>query len=482
MVDLSFKNIFQWAFALSPFPSYLPQYFAMMQQLNVSEEPVDNGSISNVSIDRGADYSARKRVAISPGTGGLLVTGTPSKTQPSDMDEQKEAGMSPATIFILLAAHLMRMLYFHGLILEDKESHPLHNVVHTRALAGDELYSKTDKRTFSFADDESNNIHLLSLKPTAVARMISSMTDITYKKPPFQSDLFGQSCSMIIMQVMLLHTMMRLRRRRLSKRSKCKSSELPDSNNTLQIPHLSPYNGPSNNAHHILDTLSLQPFWQRQFEKIMRAIKSHVLHLVSPSNILKDHTFFQYMELVCLSSMVVKLMFDYQLHPKYGMVIVQWLKHTSIVLESCLALPQAMKNYKGRTTEGLSLVMVLGWIFGDFFKLCYFLLGMISPHDGLQTAKHDGNDAFAMGCMLALMADWVVVTQMLYWYPTADVVQLRERISQSIRHWRANKDDDAGKSLLIKNQGKGLFASAVHLFYALFRRKPFSTSSQSIDS
>jgi hypothetical protein len=128
--------------------------------------------------------------------------------------------------------------------------------------------------------------------------------------------------------------------------------------------------------------------------------------------------------------------------------------------------------------------MVLGWVSGDFFKLCYFLLGSISASDGVQTVEHDGNNVFALGCLLALMVDLVVVMQMLCWYPTADVLQLREKLSQSIRHWRANKDDDAGKSLLIKNQSKGLFASAVHLFYAVFRRKPMnsSISSQSLDS
>lgn len=278
---------------------------------------------------------------------------------------------------------------------------------------------------------------------------------------------------------MLLHAMMRLRRKRLSRRKK-KSAACDFSDDTPQIPQLSP-GSHSNGAQQILDTLSPQPFWQRQFEKIIRGIKSHFLHLVSPSNILKHHTFLQYMELVCLSSMAVKLMFDYHWYPRYRMGIVEGLKHTSIVLESCLALPQAMKNHTGRTTEGLSLVMVLGWVSGDFFKLCYFLLGMISSGDGTPTVQHDGNNVFAMGCLLALMVDLVVVMQMLCWYPTSDVVHLREKLSQSIRHWKTDKDDDAGKSLLMKNQSKGLFASAIHLFYALFRRKPFNTS-QSMDS
>ena len=197
------------------------------------------------------------------------------------------------------------------------------------------------------------------------------------------------------------------------------------------------------------------------------------------------------MELVCLSSMAVKLMFDYHWYPRYRMGIVEGLKHSSIGLESCLALPQAIKNHSGGTTEGLSLVMVVGWVAGDFFKLCYFLIGMISSSsEGEPTLEQNGNNVFAMGCLLALMMDLVVVMQMLCWYPTADVMQLRERITQSIRHWKTNKDDDAGKSLILNSpeykkacqQSKGLFASAVHLFYAVFRRGPSNSSGQSLDS
>lgn len=489
MKDLSLKNIFQWAFALSPFPSYLPQYFAMMEQLKSDTDPTDNGYTNNVSIDRGTDSNVRKRQSIgytnmsnSPGSYGFLVPGTPSKPQREMKGD--EAGMSPATIFILLAAHLMRMLYFHGLILEEQshiDHHSkrglFHHIFHKRALAGDEL--DTDAITISFQDETSNK-NMLSLKPTAASNMIASLAEM----PPIQWDLFGQSCSMIIMQVMLLHAMMRLRRKRHSRQKRKSNCDFGDSD-APHIPQLSPGPGHSSNgAQQILDTLTPQPFLQRQLEKIIRGVKSHILHLISPSNILRHHTFLQYMELVCLSSMAVKLMFDYHWYPRYRMGIVEGLKHTSIVLESCLALPQAMKNHAGGTTEGLSLVMVLGWVSGDFFKLCYFLLGSISASDGVQTVEHDGNNVFALGCLLALMVDLVVVMQMLCWYPTADVLQLREKLSQSIRHWRANKDDDAGKSLLIKNQSKGLFASAVHLFYAVFRRKPMnsSISGQSLDS
>jgi hypothetical protein len=90
------------------------------------------------------------------------------------------------------------MLYFHGLLLEHEQSKSnhhstglLHHVFHRRALAGDELdpVIKDGTKIISFEDER-----LLSLKPTAVSRMLSSIVE----KPQIQWDLFGQSCSMII--------------------------------------------------------------------------------------------------------------------------------------------------------------------------------------------------------------------------------------------------------------------------------------------
>ncbi|KAL7485204.1 hypothetical protein ACHAW6_010797 [Cyclotella cf. meneghiniana] len=522
MADLSLKNIFQWAFALSPFPSYLPQYFAIMQRLHALDSLESNGngncgSLASVSIDRGSDLYLRKRwqgfiprdsvskscdtvglaaamvnshATISPGAGGFLVPGTPSKPHSEFImhgidDREKleeDVGLSPVTVFILLAAHLIRMLYFHGLLLEEQQHtmHPTYNAfVHPRASAGDELDLingiNAGKKSIRVEDE----IQLVSSKPTAVSRMISSMPE----RPTIQWDLFGQSCSMIIMQVMLLHAMMSLRRKQnLRRKKKSASSECSDMHYRTQT---SSINNNTNNARQILDNLSPQPFLQRQCERVAGGIKSRFLHLISPSNIMKHHSFLQYMELLFFSSMAIKLIFDYHWYPRYRMRIVEGLKHASVALESCLAVPQAIRNHSMGTTEGLSLFMVAGWVAGDFFKLCYFLLGMISAPESVQTVEHEGANVFALGCLLALMVDLFVAMQMLCWYPAADVLQLREGITQSIRHWTANKDDDAGKSLLMKSpeyKKAGLFASAVHAFYAVFRKRPGNSSSQSLDS
>merc|ERR1711997_616836 len=114
-----------------------------------------------------------------------------------------------------------------------------------------------------------------------------------------------------------------------------------------------------------------------------------------------------------LSSMVVKLVFDYHWYPQYRMGVVEGLKQTSICMESCLALPQMIRNYRNRTTEGLSVVMVGGWVAGDFFKVCYFLLSMTGNGD----ADGPNNTMFALGSLLSLSLDSIVGMQMVWWYP-----------------------------------------------------------------
>lgn len=466
----------------------------MMAQLNAPNSPKSLGN-SPSFFDRGTDNELRKRLhsdgraSLSPTSAGLLVPGTPSKLTcditMNGMDDKEQldegAGLSRATVLILLAAHLIRMLYFHGLILEEDRARVLDSEMmrRPRQSAGGEL--DVIKFPDSTMQEENNMLHLLSLKPTHNAQMLQPPTSA------IQWDLFGQSVSMIVVQLMLLHAMMRLRRRvhvRQKKKSAAYGSFADLNSPVLRNSQLNANHG-ANGAQQILDYLAPpRPFLSRQCERIIRGVKSHFLDLISPSSIMKNHNFLQYMELVFLSSMAIKLIFDYHWYPRYRMGIVEGLKHTSIVLESCLAMPQAMRNHGRGTTEGLSLVMVGGWVAGDFFKLCYFIIGMLSGNDEETTIEHGGNNVFVLGCLLALMMDLIVAMQMLFWYPTSDVLQLRERITQSVRHWKTNKDDDAGKSLLMKSpeyRKSGLFASAVHWFYAMFRRRP-SNASQSLDS
>lgn len=515
-MDFSITNFFKWAFALSPFPSYLPQYYAMMHRLkppplSPSCDESNNGhdSVSSpkshMTIERGGDYLRKRNhlhgsnasladVAVGANLnttsttaptsnnlhGGLLVPGTPSKPFDDAMhstisteEGEVEAGLSRATVFLLLAAHLIRMLYFHGLYLEE------HQPVHLRASAGYELdQMMTGSNALGMAADEMAKI--LSSQPT---------TTLQRQQSAIQWDLLGQSVSMIVVQIMLLHGMVRLRRRhkrRIRKRNHSDAlgaehenqpspSGPPQSNSFVFAPSIQhKHNGnmstpPTNNQHP-------QTFLQRQCQNLTRATTSHILHLISPSNIMQHHSFQEYLELLFLSSMAIKLVFDYHWYPHHRMRVVEGLKHTSIVLESCLALPQAIRNHGRGTTEGLSVVMVGGWVAGDFFKLCYFLLGMIGSKSS-GGGVDEGNNVFALGCLLALSVDLIVAMQMVWWYPTPEVTQLRERVVRAVRHWKANKDDDGGESIMKSSsqyQHSGLFASIVRSF---FRQKNKSDSS-----
>lgn len=53
---------------------------------------------------------------------------------------------------------------------------------------------------------------------------------------------------------------------------------------------------------------------------------------------------------------------------------IEFLGFASVFTEACLALPQFYKNFRNKSTEGMSLIMVLMWTSGDVFKTTYFLL------------------------------------------------------------------------------------------------------------
>ncbi len=46
----------------------------------------------------------------------------------------------------------------------------------------------------------------------------------------------------------------------------------------------------------------------------------------------------------------------------------------SVFTEAMLAAPQFYRNYMNKSTEGMSVIMVLMWTSGDLFKTTYFIL------------------------------------------------------------------------------------------------------------
>lgn len=400
-MEMSSLSLVAWAFALSPFPAYLPQYFSLMRKCYTENENnndthallrsygSENALVEDQVItadDRGIDSlrkrntpnhlqdssSAKAGLVAPPHSAGLhIIPGSPSKLshfEHSDIHNgsTKITGLSRATVFVLLSAHLLRMLYFYGLTLE-KERMMLN--------AGD------------------------SVTP-------SYPTETTDKVPDVQWDLVGQSVSMIFMQLLLLRATTKIR----------KESE----------------------HYHDDTTTQAGGDWQ----SLSKKIKAHFRRLLSPYKILKSHSIFDYLELLFLSSITTKLMFDNLWYPRYRMRVVDTLKHTSIVLESCLALPQAIRNYSQGTTDGLNAIMVGGWVIGDFLKLFYFSLNLLwSRITGL---GDDGNIVFVFGCIFALALDFLVCFQMAFWYQSRETLELKEGLRLSIQklkasHHRANE-------------------------------------------
>lgn len=45
----------------------------------------------------------------------------------------------------------------------------------------------------------------------------------------------------------------------------------------------------------------------------------------------------------------------------------------SSVVEAMLGIPQFYLNFKKKNTEGLAPVLIMMWLFGDFYKLTYYI-------------------------------------------------------------------------------------------------------------
>lgn len=57
-----------------------------------------------------------------------------------------------------------------------------------------------------------------------------------------------------------------------------------------------------------------------------------------------------------------------------SVIFVETLGFLAVFTEAMLGIPQLYRNYQNRSTEGMSVKMVLMWTSGDTFKTVYFLL------------------------------------------------------------------------------------------------------------
>jgi hypothetical protein len=65
-----------------------------------------------------------------------------------------------------------------------------------------------------------------------------------------------------------------------------------------------------------------------------------------------------------------------------------------------LGLPQLYQNQKSKSVEGLSILLIATWFFGDFFKTLYFII-MLQPTQ------------FVIGGAVQLAVDVLLVIQIM---------------------------------------------------------------------
>jgi len=134
-----------------------------------------------------------------------------------------------------------------------------------------------------------------------------------------------------------------------------------------------------------------------------------------PSQYWNWHSLRQHIEFLILLTISTYAFCRLYLYPHDAIQCFVMVRNISVFLESCLALPQLMLNYKRKDTTGLSLLMVFGWFTGDILKMGYFLLG------------NTVSAVFILGSVLAMGIDLVVIIQITVWFPTWEVQEMRNR-------------------------------------------------------
>lgn len=81
--------------------------------------------------------------------------------------------------------------------------------------------------------------------------------------------------------------------------------------------------------------------------------------------------FQSYVDFILVVSLVMSLLTFLLLD---FIIYVEILGFLALFIEAMLAVPQLVKNFKSKSTEGMSILMVLMWTVGDVFKTSYFIL------------------------------------------------------------------------------------------------------------
>ncbi|KAG9390409.1 PQ loop repeat [Carpediemonas membranifera] len=100
---------------------------------------------------------------------------------------------------------------------------------------------------------------------------------------------------------------------------------------------------------------------------------------------------------------IVTIVFVYGQLP-YVDLYNELLGFAALLIEAALGMPQIIKNFKNRSTKGLSYIMIATWAFGDTYKLIYYTISA----QPLQ---------FILCSAIQLFDDVVVLCQMWFFRP-----------------------------------------------------------------
>jgi hypothetical protein len=99
--------------------------------------------------------------------------------------------------------------------------------------------------------------------------------------------------------------------------------------------------------------------------------------------------------------------------------------------------------------------MVVGWVAGDFFKLCYFLLqifGNAKKNSGSGSSSGSNNNVvFVWGCLFSLLLDSIVGIQIARHQPEA-VECWKRSICNLKQHWKKTKNKDKDDDIISELQ------------------------------
>lgn len=78
-------------------------------------------------------------------------------------------------------------------------------------------------------------------------------------------------------------------------------------------------------------------------------------------------------------------------------IYIETIGFLALFTEAMLAVPQLLKNFRNKSTEGMSILMVIMWTFGDVFKTSYFILRDSPPQFWLCGSLQITIDVFILG-------------------------------------------------------------------------------------